>query len=130
MCWPAGKAERHYAGVTHVDVSKFDASDAQRVRGIMESAGVAISGLGYYPNALSPDSAEAEVAIAHIRKVIAAAALLGVKVVNTFIGRDWRKSADENWPRFLAGLAADSSGTPRRRRDDLHRELPDVLHRR
>ena len=24
MCWPVGKAERRYAGVTHVDVAAFD----------------------------------------------------------------------------------------------------------
>ena len=30
-----------------------------------------------------------------------AAALLGVGVVNTFVGRDWTRGVDENWPRFL-----------------------------
>jgi hypothetical protein len=24
-CWPPGKAERRYAGVTHIDVTEFDA---------------------------------------------------------------------------------------------------------
>ena len=38
---------------------------------------MAISGLGYYPNPLAPDAAEAEVYVEHIKKVIAAAALLG-----------------------------------------------------
>jgi sugar phosphate isomerase/epimerase len=33
--------------------------------------------------------------------VIAAASLLEVGVVNTFVGRDPRKSVDQNWPRFL-----------------------------
>jgi sugar phosphate isomerase/epimerase len=33
--------------------------------------------------------------------VIAAAPKLGLKNVNTFIGRDWTKSVDDNWPRFL-----------------------------
>ena len=31
MCWPAGKAERRYAGVTHVDVARLDAGEARRV---------------------------------------------------------------------------------------------------
>jgi sugar phosphate isomerase/epimerase len=101
MCWPAGKADRRYAGVTHVDVASFDQAAADRVNGVMAGAGVAISGLGYYPNALSPDRDEAEKAVAHIRKVIEAAAILGVGVVNTFVGRDWTKSIDDNWPRFL-----------------------------
>jgi len=101
MCWPRGKAERRYAGVTHLDVQDFGPSDAARVKQLMESAGVAISGLGYYPNPLAPDHAEAEVYIEHIKKVIRAAALLGVGVANTFIGRNWKQSVDENWPRFL-----------------------------
>ena len=100
MCWPKGKAERRYAGVTHVDVTDFTKDDAAKVNQIMDSAGVSISGLGYYPNPLTPDRAEAQVYIDHIKQVIMAAELLGVGVVNTFIGRDWTKSVDDNWPRF------------------------------
>ena len=62
---------------------------------------MAISGLGYYPNLLTPDQAEARVCLEHLKKVIAAARLLGVGVVNTFVGRDWTRSVDDNWPRFL-----------------------------
>jgi sugar phosphate isomerase/epimerase len=101
MCWPAGKAERRYAGVTHLDVAQFGPADAQRVRDLVAATGVEISALGYYPNPLTPDRGEAEVYISHIRKVIAAAALLGVNRTTTFIGRDWTKSVDENWPRFI-----------------------------
>jgi sugar phosphate isomerase/epimerase len=101
MCWPKGKAERRYAGVTHVDVVGFTADDARRVHETMKKAGVTISGLGYYPNPLAPDPAEARVYVEHIRHVIQAAKLLGVGVVNTFVGRDWTKSVDDNWPRFL-----------------------------
>lgn len=101
MCWPAGKAERRYAGVTHVDVVGFRNSDAARVNDLLASAGVRISGLGYYPNPLAPDRKEARVYINHIKKVIRAAELLGVGVVNTFIGRDWTRSVKENWPRFM-----------------------------
>jgi sugar phosphate isomerase/epimerase len=101
MCWPKGKAERRYAGVTHVDVAGFTAGEAARVNDVMKAAGVAISGLGYYPNPLTPDSAEAQVYIDHLKQVIRAAQMLGVGVVNTFVGRDWTKSVDDNWPRFL-----------------------------
>ena len=101
MCWPLGKADRRYAGVTHVDVTGFDSSAAAKVSALAEKYGVAISGLGYYPNPLSPDAAESELAIAHIRRVIAAAAVLGVGRMNTFVGRDWTRSVDDNWPRFL-----------------------------
>jgi sugar phosphate isomerase/epimerase len=100
MCWPVGKSERRYAGVTHVDVANLDAARIEQIREACAAAGVSISGLGYYPNALSPDRAEAEVAIAQIRRIIEAAPKLGVNVVNSFIGRDWTKSVDGNWPRF------------------------------
>jgi len=101
MCWPKGKAERRYAGVTHIDVTGFTKDNAARVRDQMGRAGVTISGLGYYPNPLAPDPAEARVYVEHLRHVIQAAKMLGLSVVNTFVGRDWTKSVDENWPRFL-----------------------------
>jgi sugar phosphate isomerase/epimerase len=101
MCWPKGRADRRYAGVTHIEVEDFGEADASRIREMMEGAGVSISGLGYYPNPLVADAAEANTYIEHIKKVIAAARLLDVEVVNTFIGRDWTRSVDENWPRFL-----------------------------
>ncbi len=113
MCWPVGKAERRYAGVTHIDVVGFDKEDAEKVSAQVSAAGVAISGLGYYPNPLAPDRDEAQVYIDHLQQVIVAAKTLGVGVVNTFIGRDWTKSIDENWPRFkevwvpLIGFAGD-----------------------
>jgi sugar phosphate isomerase/epimerase len=101
MCWPAGKAERRYAGITHVDVSEFDTTAAERVRGVVDAAGVEISALGYYPNLLTPDHAAARVYIDHLKKVFEAARLLGVGRVNTFVGRDASQSVDANWPRFL-----------------------------
>jgi len=101
MCWPAGKAERRYAGITHVDVTNFSENDAQRVRKLAADRNVAISGLGYYPNPLSADAEESTRVVAHLKKVIEAAALLGIKQVNSFIGRDPKKSIDENWPRFM-----------------------------
>jgi sugar phosphate isomerase/epimerase len=100
MCWPKGKAERRYAGVTHLDVDHFTGADARRVKELITSTGIAISGLGYYPNPLAPDETEAAVYVEHLKKVMQAAAKLGVGVVNTFVGRDWTKSVDDNWPRF------------------------------
>ncbi|CAN5612033.1 sugar phosphate isomerase/epimerase [soil metagenome] len=101
MCWPKGKAERRYAGVTHVDVVDFDPDAARTVKKIMADHGLTISGLGYYPNPLVADQAEAQVYIDHIKHVIAASALLEVGVMNTFIGRDGARSVEDNWPRFL-----------------------------
>jgi sugar phosphate isomerase/epimerase len=101
MCWPVGKAERKYAGVTHLDVIGFTRAKADEVNARCARHGVALSGLGYYPNALDPDPDVARHAVDHLRKVIRAAALLGLDTVNTFVGRDWTRSVDENWPRFL-----------------------------
>ena len=100
MCWPPGKADRRYAGVTHLDVTTLDRAAADRVAKLVERTGVAISGLGYYPNPLDPDEQAAAVYTGHIRKVIDAAAQLRIGVVNTFIGRDWTRSVDDNWPRL------------------------------
>jgi sugar phosphate isomerase/epimerase len=108
LCWPVGKAERRYAGVTHIDVEKLDARKAAEILGYCEKKGVGISGLGYYPNPLE-DSPQAAVFRDHFLKVIDAAALLGVEVANTFVGRDQRRSLEENlalfatiWPPLVA----------------------------
>ena len=68
MCWPVSKAERRYAGVTHVDATDFTSAKADDVRRIMADANVAISALGYYPNALSPNCEEGELGARHLRK--------------------------------------------------------------
>jgi sugar phosphate isomerase/epimerase len=101
MCWPKGKAERRYAGVTHLDVSDFGPSQAEETRSLMAQTGVEISGLGYYPNPLAADREEAQVYVDHLRRVILAAEQLGLERVNTFVGRDPVKSVEDNWPRFL-----------------------------
>jgi sugar phosphate isomerase/epimerase len=101
MCWPKGKAERRYAGVTHIDVEGFTKADAAQVLETVGAAGVSISGLGYYPNPLCADPDEAKTYTDHIRKVIKASALLGVNRMNTFVGRDQTRTVDDNWPRFL-----------------------------
>lgn len=101
MCWPPGKAERRYAGVTHLDVSRMSEADIAQFHDLVQSYGISISGLGYYPNPLSPHPEEATTAIEHLHHVIQAAQQVGLHQVNTFIGRDWTKSVDDNWPRFL-----------------------------
>ena len=44
MCWPVGKAEPRYAGVTHIDVSSFTRADAKKVKALSQKYGVKISG--------------------------------------------------------------------------------------
>jgi sugar phosphate isomerase/epimerase len=102
MCWPKGKADRKYAGVTHIDVGELDAAAAARIKAHLEQKKVFISALGYYPNPLDADLEKAEFYLAHIKRVIDAAALLGVGTVNTFIGRDPMTDLEANFKRFAA----------------------------
>jgi sugar phosphate isomerase/epimerase len=102
MCWPRGGADRRYAGVSHIDVGNFGEQEAGKVRELVRKSGVALSGLGYYPNLLDPNPEHRRAVIDHLKKVIRAAPLLGISVVNTFIGRDHSKSVEDNWPAFQA----------------------------
>ena len=96
MCWPPGKADRKYAGVTHLDVTAFGPAEAATVTALVNKYGVSVSGLGYYPNPLDPDPDHRQTVVEHLKKVIRAAALLGVGVVNTFIGRDPAQTVEAN----------------------------------
>jgi len=99
LCWPVGKAERRYAGVTHIDATALDDRRAAEIRQYCESKKVFISGLGYYPNYLEAGP-QAEVYREHFLKVIDASARLGVGLANTFIGRDHTRSLEENLKLF------------------------------
>ena len=105
-CWPSDRGERRrYAGVTHIDV---DDVDAGAIRDTLDSHGLEISSLAYYPNNLHPEPAERRAANTHLRKVIDAAAKLDVGIVGTFVGRDKTKNVPDNfrefrkvWPRLV-----------------------------
>ena len=101
MCWPKGGTARRYAGVTHIDLDKLSDTRIQEIKALIKETGVQISALGYYPNPLAADKKEAAVYIKHIEKLIQAAPKLGLKNVNTFIGRDPTKSIADNWSRLL-----------------------------
>lgn len=112
MCWPPGQSERRYAGVCHLDVSEFSDEQLHHVRDLLRIHGVQISALGYYPNPLDPDSQHRTRVVGHLRRVIRAASRLNVPIVNTFIGRDWTRSIDDNWPAFRdlwPGIARDAA---------------------
>ncbi len=100
MCWPKGKAERRYAGVTHIDVAALTNAEVDLILQCLSDAEITISGLGYYPNPLTPDETEAEIYSEHLKKLILAAKRLSVDIVNTFIGRDQTRTIDGNWERF------------------------------
>src|ERR1700729_3335833 len=74
MCWPVGKADRRYAGVTHIDVTNFNQAEVPRILDLAKAQGMGISG----PK------------------------MLNLTVVSTFVGRDWTRSVEGNWPHFLS----------------------------
>jgi sugar phosphate isomerase/epimerase len=95
-CWPAGGANRRYAGVSHIDVANLTEEKAAEINAYCKSKGVEISALAYYPNPLDPNKEKADAAIAHIYKLMDASKMLGVNMIGTFIGRDPSKNVDEN----------------------------------
>jgi sugar phosphate isomerase/epimerase len=99
-CWPVSKAERRYAGVTHVDVTDLTAARAKKVLGLIQRHNLQISSLGYYPNPLHPDPGHRTMVIDHLKKVIVAAELLKVPIVGTFVGRDKGRTVEENFGEF------------------------------
>jgi sugar phosphate isomerase/epimerase len=99
-CWPVGEKERRYAGVTHIDVTSLTPQRVAEIRALLQRHNLEISSLGYYPNPLDPDPAHREHVIDHLKKVILAAEQLGVPVVGTFIGRDWRRTVEDNLAMF------------------------------
>lgn len=109
-CWPQGKAERRYAGVSHIDVEAVLADDAyaKHILDYTAAKGVAISALAFYPNTMDGDLEKRAAAIGHLKKVIAASAKLGINLVTTFIGRNQTKTVEQNlelfrliWPAII-----------------------------
>ena len=101
-CWPAGGAERRYAGVSHIDCARVCEDDAyaRHILDLTREKGLEISSLAYYPNPLDPDPDKRAACLSHLEKVIRASAKLGVNLVTTFIGRDQHRTLEENYELF------------------------------
>jgi len=99
-CWPVeGGEARRYAGTSHIDVDGLERSKAKDIVAMLSATGITVSGLGYYPNPLHADESHRANVIGHLKKVITAASLMDVKVVNTFVGGDRTLTLDQNWER-------------------------------
>lgn len=98
-CWPQGKAERRYAGVSHIDAEQVLESDdyAKSVMDYAKEKKVELSSLAYYPNTMDADLDKRAAAVEHIKVLIQASRKLGIGMVTTFIGRDQNKSVEENF---------------------------------
>lgn len=95
-CWPQGKAERRYAGVSHINVDEMSDQYAAYIQEYCAGKNVKISSLAFYPNTMDPDVEKRTATIDHLKKVILASAKLDVRMVTTFIGRDQSKTVEEN----------------------------------
>ncbi len=109
-CWPEAKAERRYAGVSHINCEKVIEEDsyAQHVLTVAKDNGVEISSLAFYPNTLDPDLKKRHDNVEHLKNVIRASHKLGINMVTTFIGRDQNRNFEDNllivkevWPEIL-----------------------------
>ena len=109
-CWPQGKAERRYAGVSHIDAERVleDDAYAQHILDYAKKSGVEISSLAFYPNTLDADPDKRKANVDHLIALVKASAKLGVGMVTTFIGRDQTKTVEENleivkevWPPII-----------------------------
>ena len=108
-CWPVEPAARRYAGVTHIDVDGLTEEKAKYYVDYAAGRGISIAALAYFPNPLSDEPEVAEKARKHLHKVIDAAALMGVNLVTTFIGKDKTRTVEDNiglmkqvWPPILS----------------------------
>ena len=101
-CWPLGKAERRYAGVTHIDMDALDDAMVAHIKDYTARKNVFISAIAYYPNTLSGDPEQRAVAVSHLKKCIVGAERLGVGMVNTFIGRNMALSPEDNKAEFMS----------------------------
>ena len=108
-CWPCGKAERRYAGVSHINADELTDEKVAYIKDYCAKKNVEISSLAFYPNTMDGNLEKREAAVAHLKKGICASARLGVNMVTTFIGRDQTKSVEENlelvkeiWPPIVA----------------------------
>ncbi len=92
--WPVESTRDYKAG--QIDAARFTKRDAQRVLELFSEHGLEISALAYYDNNLDPDPVKRSAILAHLKKVINAAGLLGVGLVGTFVGGRPDKSPKEN----------------------------------
>lgn len=112
-CWPQGKAERKYGGVSHIDVNNLDEEKKEHILSYAAEHGVTISALAYYPNTMDGNPDKRKASIEHLYKVIDAASFFGIDLVTTFIGRVTELPVEDNleifaevWPPIIKYAAS------------------------
>ena len=94
-----------------LDPDAVSPAEARALRADLASRGIAISGLGYYPNLLDPDEAVQGDLMRRFRAVMRLASDMEVPLVSTIAGRDPELTIPQNMPRFadLFGALADEA---------------------
>ena len=69
-CWPKAKAERRYAGVSHIDVANLGDKEAEEILSYCKEKNVEISSLAFYPNTMDGNLEKRAANIEHLYKVI------------------------------------------------------------
>lgn len=95
-CWPQGKAQRRYAGVSHIDTKQLSDERIREIQHYCQAKGVEISALAYYPNPLDENLDKRQEAIDHLYTLIDASKRMGINLVTTFLGRMPTKNIREN----------------------------------
>ena len=119
-CWPAGKAERRYGGVTHIDVE--GRADTKKIMARTAAGDLFAGLLPEHPRRRGGDRASL---VDHLKKVIDAAALLEVPIVGTFVGADQdRNMRPRIWKKFARVWPPIVKYAGERGHQDRYRELP------
>ena len=71
-CWPGGKAERRYAGVSHINVDDMSEENISYIKDYCAKKNVEISSLAFYPNTMDEDLEKRNANIEHLKKVLCA----------------------------------------------------------
>ncbi|MCL2088336.1 MAG: sugar phosphate isomerase/epimerase [Oscillospiraceae bacterium] len=96
--WPK-RNDRDYSSCD-IDAENLTQQEADEIKKYMAELGLEISSLAYYDNNLHSDPALRAAIGGHLRKVIDAAAMLGVELVGTFVGRNSNLGFKENFDEF------------------------------
>lgn len=86
----------YFIGITHIDISELTEEKVKYIKNYEKEKGVEISALSYYGNPLEPNELLRKRYFQHLKDLIIAASKLDIKIINTFLGRDPRKTKEEN----------------------------------
>ena len=108
-----------------LEAGKVTPAEIKAIQKDLASKDIEISALGYYPNYLDKNEAEAKEAQRYFLQVLDLAKQMGIGVVATFAGRNQSKSVEAEHRSLQGGLLALLRRRREARHQDRHRELPD-----